>query len=99
MICRLCYCDHNMASNMFIKIALWLVLALCFFLFLITSAKIELQRFEHPISTETKKDEPLSLSFLVIGDWGRRGAFNQSQVASQVTKHYIFITLTGFFIE
>ncbi|KAH9724565.1 Purple acid phosphatase 17 [Citrus sinensis] len=69
---------------MFIKIALWLVLALCFFLFLITSAKAELQRFEHPISTETKNDEPLSLSFLVIGDWGRRGAFNQSQLTSQM---------------
>lgn len=88
-----------MASNMFIKIALWLVLALCFFLFLITSAEAELQRFEHSISTKTKNDEPLSLSFLVIGDWGRRGAFNQSQVASQVTKYYIFITLIAFFIE
>ncbi|KAK9199707.1 hypothetical protein WN944_014899 [Citrus x changshan-huyou] len=37
-----------------------------------TTKKAELQRFEHPISTETKNDEPLSLSFLVIGDWGRR---------------------------
>jgi len=48
-------------------------LGLCFFY---TSA--ELQRFEHP----TKVDK--SLSFLVVGDWGRRGAFNQSQVAFQV---------------
>lgn len=46
---------------------------LCFFY---TSA--ELQRFEHP----TKVDK--SLSFLVVGDWGRRGAFNQSQVAFQM---------------
>ncbi|KAK9278580.1 hypothetical protein L1049_028152 [Liquidambar formosana] len=38
----------------------------------------ELQRFEHP----TKEDG--SLSFLVLGDWGRRGAFNQSQVAFQM---------------
>lgn len=46
---------------------------LCFFY---TSA--ELQRFEH----STKEDG--SLSFLVLGDWGRRGAFNQSQVAFQM---------------
>ncbi|CAB4281440.1 unnamed protein product [Prunus armeniaca] len=58
---------------------------LCFFLILsfglclvITSA--ELERFEHP----TKEDG--SLSFLVLGDWGRRGAFNQSQVAFQMGK-------------
>ncbi|WCJ42151.1 purple acid phosphatase 17 [Euphorbia peplus] len=38
----------------------------------------ELQRFEHG----GNKDG--SLSFLVIGDWGRRGAFNQSQVAFQM---------------
>lgn len=38
----------------------------------------ELKRFEQP----SKGDG--SLSFLVIGDWGRRGAFNQSQVAFQV---------------
>ncbi|KAG4118230.1 hypothetical protein ERO13_D11G001800v2 [Gossypium hirsutum] len=40
----------------------------------------ELKRFEQP----SKGDG--SLSFLVIGDWGRRGAFNQSQVASQMGK-------------
>ncbi|XP_065850641.1 purple acid phosphatase 17 [Euphorbia lathyris] len=38
----------------------------------------ELQRFEHG----GNKDG--SLSFLVVGDWGRRGAFNQSQVAFQM---------------
>ncbi|XAR49486.1 Acid phosphatase [Bertholletia excelsa] len=38
----------------------------------------ELERFEHP----PKPDG--SLSFLVLGDWGRRGAFNQSQVAVQM---------------
>ncbi|KAF5469225.1 hypothetical protein F2P56_013314 [Juglans regia] len=46
---------------------------LCFF-----HSSAELQRFEHP----TKSDG--SLSFLVVGDWGRRGAFNQSQVAHQM---------------
>ncbi|XP_015883679.3 purple acid phosphatase 17-like [Ziziphus jujuba] len=40
----------------------------------------ELQRFQHPA-----KDDG-SLSFLVLGDWGRRGAFNQSQVAFQMGK-------------
>ncbi|KAG8634811.1 hypothetical protein MANES_17G089100v8 [Manihot esculenta] len=38
----------------------------------------ELQRFQH----EAKADG--SLSLLVIGDWGRRGAYNQSHVARQM---------------
>lgn len=41
-------------------------------------ANSELQRFEHGGNRDG------SLSFLVIGDWGRRGAFNQSRVALQV---------------
>ncbi|KAK3224616.1 hypothetical protein Dsin_004478 [Dipteronia sinensis] len=53
------------------------------FLFIITNlvfyaAYAELQRFEHPTKTHE------SLSFLVLGDWGRRGDFNQSQVALQM---------------
>lgn len=57
--------------------ALCLLFAVSFgFCFFRTSA--QLQRFQHP----TKSDG--SLSFLVVGDWGRRGAFNQSQVASQM---------------
>lgn len=35
-------------------------------------------KFEHP----TKGDE--TLKFLVVGDWGRKGDFNQSEVAFQV---------------
>ncbi|XP_061988624.1 purple acid phosphatase 17-like [Rosa rugosa] len=56
----------------------------CFFLVLLSSVlcivttSAELQRFEHP----TKEDG--SLSFLVLGDWGRRGEFNQSEVAFQM---------------
>ncbi|KAB1212207.1 Purple acid phosphatase 17 [Morella rubra] len=50
-----------------------IALDLCFFY---TSA--ELERFDHPAKSDG------SLSFLVVGDWGRRGAFNQSQVASQM---------------
>ncbi|KAK1385306.1 hypothetical protein POM88_023041 [Heracleum sosnowskyi] len=36
----------------------------------------ELQTFRHQLGGE-------SLSLLVVGDWGRRGAYNQSQVAHQ----------------
>ncbi|GFZ21365.1 Calcineurin-like metallo-phosphoesterase superfamily protein [Actinidia rufa] len=37
-----------------------------------------LQRFEHPAKADG------SLSFLVIGDWGREGFYNQSEVALQM---------------
>ena len=40
-----------------------------------------LRRFQHAPKADG------SLSFLVLGDWGRRGAFNQSQVALQVHVH------------
>ncbi|KAF5730280.1 purple acid phosphatase 17-like [Tripterygium wilfordii] len=55
----------------------WFVLAIGFGVYLLCGSA-ELQRFEHP----TKSDG--SLSFLVIGDWGRRGGFNQSEVAFQM---------------
>lgn len=42
------------------------------------SSFAELQRFTHP----GKGDG--SLSFLVVGDWGRDGLYNQSEVAFQV---------------
>lgn len=48
------------------------------FSFCIISVTAELQRFEHPIKANG------SLSLLVIGDWGRRGHYNQSLVADQV---------------
>ncbi|KAK4790004.1 hypothetical protein SAY86_017308 [Trapa natans] len=38
----------------------------------------ELERFEHPIKSDS------SLSFLVVGDWGRKGGYNQSAVAVQM---------------
>lgn len=38
----------------------------------------ELQRFIEPAKSDG------SVSFIVIGDWGRRGSFNQSIVAYQV---------------
>ncbi|KAL2615187.1 hypothetical protein AAZV13_08G051600 [Glycine max] len=43
-------------------------------------ASAELQRLSH----SSKHDG--ALSFLVLGDWGRRGAYNQSQVSFQMGK-------------
>ncbi|KAL8042726.1 hypothetical protein ABFX02_09G071900 [Erythranthe guttata] len=43
-----------------------------------TSAEFE--RFEHPAKGDG------TLTFLVVGDWGRKGDFNQSQVAFQMGK-------------
>ncbi|KAL5189248.1 Purple acid phosphatase 3 [Glycine soja] len=37
-----------------------------------------LQRLEHPVKADG------SLSLMVIGDWGRKGTYNQSQVATQM---------------
>lgn len=59
---------------------------LCFFLILLSfslrlvTTSAGLQRFEHP----TKEDG--SINFLVLGDWGRKGDFNQSKVAYQMGK-------------
>ncbi|KAK4750981.1 hypothetical protein SAY87_004463 [Trapa incisa] len=57
-----------------------MILGLCLFLILcfLPVNNTELQRFEHPV---VKGDG--SMSFLVIGDWGRRGEYNQSEVAAQ----------------
>ncbi|XP_020595910.1 purple acid phosphatase 17-like [Phalaenopsis equestris] len=46
--------------------------------FLFSSSSSELHRFDHP----AKKDG--SLSLLVVGDWGRKGLYNQSQVAEKM---------------
>ncbi|KAJ7970238.1 Purple acid phosphatase [Quillaja saponaria] len=53
-----------------------LLVACCCLCFLSVSSLIE--RLEHPV-----KDDG-SLSFMVIGDWGRKGKYNQSQVALQM---------------
>lgn len=47
---------------------------------LFLSSSAELQWFEHPAKSDG------SLSLLAVGDWGRRGTYNQSQVAYQVEK-------------
>ncbi|GAU12780.1 hypothetical protein TSUD_72660 [Trifolium subterraneum] len=41
----------------------------------------ELQRLEHPA---VNKADASSISFLVIGEWGRKGTYNQSRVAFQM---------------
>ncbi|OVA03251.1 Phosphoesterase domain [Macleaya cordata] len=46
-----------------------------------TTSFAELERFEEPA-----KGADGSLSFLVVGDWGRRGTYNQSQVSLQMGK-------------
>ncbi|MFS8016360.1 putative Acid phosphatase [Helianthus anomalus] len=47
--------------------------------YVVTIVAAELQRFQHPVKADG------SLRFLAIGDWGRRGLYNQSNVAYQVT--------------
>lgn len=54
-----------------------LLCLLCCLLVSLHSAAAELQTFHHQLGGE-------SLSLLVVGDWGRRGAYNQSQVAHQM---------------
>ncbi|KAJ8648427.1 hypothetical protein MRB53_001450 [Persea americana] len=54
------------------------VVAAIFSLCFLSCAFAELQRFEHAPKSDG------SLSFLVVGDWGRRGDYNQSQVATQM---------------
>nr|XP_043637473.1 purple acid phosphatase 3-like [Erigeron canadensis] len=54
----------------------------------------ELKRFEHKVNSDG------SFSFLVVGDWGRRGLYNQSNVAYQMgnvgeKNHVDFIISTG----
>ncbi|KAF3438303.1 hypothetical protein FNV43_RR21065 [Rhamnella rubrinervis] len=62
------------------SMALSLLFLISFVLVGVLSVSAELQRFQH----HAKGDG--SLSFLVLGDWGRRGDFNQSQVAFQMGK-------------
>lgn len=47
-------------------------------LFSVSFTVAELQRFQHSAKADG------SLSFLVVGDWGRRGHYNQSEVALQM---------------
>lgn len=57
-----------------------LSLLLCIFTTFVVVSNGELQRFIEPAKSDG------SVSFIVIGDWGRRGSFNQSLVAYQMGK-------------
>ncbi|XP_042460270.1 uncharacterized protein LOC122043744 [Zingiber officinale] len=46
--------------------------------FLFLPSMAELPRLEHPLKSDG------SLSLLVIGDWGRKGTFNQTLIAAQM---------------
>lgn len=63
----------SLASSLALLAPLTLAVMMCS-----GSARAELERFEH----SPKPDG--SLSFLVVGDWGRRGFYNQTEVALQV---------------
>jgi tartrate-resistant acid phosphatase type 5 len=52
---------------------------------LLCAAAAALPRLEHPAKTDG------SLSLLVVGDWGRKGMYNQSRVAEQVKKHPVSV--------
>jgi len=54
-------------------------IALLVVVVLVVAADTELPRLEHP-----PRKEDRSLTLLAVGDWGRRGQFNQSLVAEQV---------------
>ncbi|CAM8881993.1 unnamed protein product [Rhodiola kirilowii] len=64
--------DH-LLSKLLLLLLLLLIVVMCS-----VCAVAELQRLEH----NAKADG--SLSFLVIGDWGRKGTYNQSNVALQM---------------
>lgn len=65
---------HPMA----VKNEIFIVICVIVGTIVIIGGNAELQRFDHPAKADG------SLSILVVGDWGRKGKYNQSQVAYQV---------------
>ncbi|KAL1188235.1 Purple acid phosphatase 4 [Cardamine amara subsp. amara] len=61
-----------------LNIVMTLLLCLILLLSMAPKLKAELTTVEHPLNSDG------SISFLVVGDWGRRGLYNQSQVALQM---------------
>jgi hypothetical protein len=53
-------------------------MVLSLFCLLLSVAVSDLTRIEHSLKSDG------SLAILVVGDWGRKGAYNQSLVAEQV---------------
>lgn len=58
-----------------------IVAAAASLLLLLAPSAAELTRVEHPPKNEG------SLAILAVGDWGRRGQFNQTLVAQQVAEN------------
>ena len=67
-------------KNMFLSLQLTAILCL-------GVAFAELSRFDQPIKADG------SLSFLVVGDWGRKGTHNQSEVSLQVIFYSLSLSL------
>lgn len=70
------FCKSKSICMLLFKLIIIVNINLCINNLVLINA--ELKKFEHPAKADG------SLSFLVIGDWGRRGLYNQSQVANQV---------------
>lgn len=71
-------------------------MVLCFLVAIVfvissASASTRLKKFNHP----TKGDG--TLNFLVIGDWGRRGTYNQSHVARHVNTISLLFVFRQFY--
>ncbi|XP_010527820.1 PREDICTED: purple acid phosphatase 3-like isoform X2 [Tarenaya hassleriana] len=64
---------ENIMRNVFCLVSLVVVLS-------VGSSRANLRRVEQPAKSGG------SLSFLVVGDWGRKGSYNQSHVALQMGK-------------
>lgn len=86
---------HGRGANKTRNIPLSVVSAIMFVLLSATSSCLaELTKLEHPAKPDG------SLSVLVVGDWGRKGLYNQSRIAEQMgivgsDKHVDFVISTG----
>lgn len=68
-----------MAHLFYHSLFIWhLLITTCFSLQLPTNV-VDFSKIQH----HNKKDDD-KVAFLVVGDWGREGNFNQSKVAAQV---------------
>ncbi|KAH1050386.1 hypothetical protein AAZX31_08G091200 [Glycine max] len=67
-----------MASSLNQRMVFPVMVVVGMFCLLVTPSIAELPRFKHP----PKKQQ--SLNILVLGDWGRKGTYNQSLVANQM---------------
>jgi hypothetical protein len=71
-----------------VAVAAFLLLAVLTFSLGTPPAAGELASVEHPV----EDGRPLRL--LVVGDWGRKGMYNQSRVAAQVCRYVLSCSIT-----